>query len=135
MKEKAIYFTRLLLIFLLPQQCLGQVDIIDSLNQLAYEGYRQDVNKGKAWAYQALALSEDAQSPPQIVDSYINLSRCFRIESNWDSAYQVLNIAVVLAEKNRYPKGLMNAHNNLAASYLTQGMPQEFGDGLTFNSK
>ncbi|MFK7924404.1 MAG: tetratricopeptide repeat protein, partial [Bacteroidia bacterium] len=122
LEKLRILGTLLFICFAIPTW--GQKSKIDSLNQLAYEGYREDVATSKAWAYQALSIAKQHQLNPQKVDSYINLSRCFRTEGNWDSAYQVLNIAIVLAEKNRYSKGLINAHNNLAACYLIQGEVQ-----------
>ncbi|MEM6346421.1 MAG: ATP-binding protein [Bacteroidota bacterium] len=121
MKKKGLLIIWFSLLTFLSRPCVAQSAQVDSLNKWAYEGYRKDVNASKSWAYQALKLAEQNQLGPQMVDSYINLSRCFRTEGNWDSAFQVLNIAVVLAEKNRYEKGLMNAYNNLAACHLMQG--------------
>ncbi|MEO0471307.1 MAG: tetratricopeptide repeat protein [Bacteroidota bacterium] len=102
-------------------KCLGQLSLADSLNQQAYQEYRKDVSKGKNLAYRALSIAEALKADEQIVDSYVNLSRCFRVETNWDSAYWVLNQAIERGKKANYPLGLMNATNNLAICYLTQG--------------
>jgi signal transduction histidine kinase/DNA-binding response OmpR family regulator/Tfp pilus assembly protein PilF len=99
----------------------GQESLIDSLNQMAYQRYRENVDEGKVLAYRALQLAQKQQLDQQIVDSYINLSRCFRVESKWDSAYPALDQAIAIASSNQYTKGLMNATNNMAACYLTQG--------------
>ncbi|MCB0837472.1 MAG: tetratricopeptide repeat protein [Bacteroidetes bacterium] len=100
---------------------IGQETLIDSLNQMAYERYRENVGEGKALAYRALYLAQHQQASLSMVDSYINLSRCFRLESQWDSAYWALDQAIKLGEANQYTQGLMNATNNLAACYLTRG--------------
>lgn len=104
-----------------PSSAFGQAGLIDSLNQQAYHLYREDVAESKKIAYQAFTLAEEIQAIPQMVDSYINLSRCFRLESKWDSAYWVLNQAIEWGEKVDYVEGLMNSTNNLAACYLMQG--------------
>ncbi|MCB0843880.1 MAG: tetratricopeptide repeat protein, partial [Bacteroidetes bacterium] len=99
----------------------GQASLIDSLNQKAYETYREDVAESKLLAYRALKLSKDQKRLPQMVDSYINLSRCFRLESNLDSAFYVLDQALLLGNKENYLTGLMNASNNLAIGYMSLG--------------
>jgi hypothetical protein len=55
----------------------AQTDLIDSLNQKAYETYRENVGESKIIAYKALKLSQEQNLPSRIVDSYINLEPLF----------------------------------------------------------
>ncbi|MEM7371383.1 MAG: tetratricopeptide repeat protein [Bacteroidota bacterium] len=103
----------------------AQSFLIDSLNQQAYLSYREDVEEAKTLAYQALTLAERAQLTPQIVDSYINLGRCFRLSNQWDSAYQALELAIKLGKEVGYNKGLIQATNNLGICYRVQGKTEE----------
>ncbi len=103
----------------------AQDPLIDRLNQQAYERYRENVQDAKALAYEALSLAEAKALSPQIVDSYINLGRCFRFTNQWDSAYWVLEQAVALGKEAQYDLGLMNATNNLGICYYEQGRTEK----------
>ncbi|MEZ4776714.1 MAG: tetratricopeptide repeat protein [Bacteroidia bacterium] len=91
------------------------------LNQLAYTSYRENVSLGKSYAYKALQLSEQYNLDKPLVNSYINLGRCYRLENNWDSAEWVLKTALKTSQNVHYDEGGMNAANNLGATYLMQG--------------
>jgi len=111
--------------------CLGllttqaQTHLIDSLNQAAYAQYRENVQEGKALAYKALMLAEEAKAYVGIVDAHVNLGRCFRFTGQWDSAYLVLEQATLLSQAEGYEQGLMNAVNNLGLCYSWQGKDKE----------
>ncbi|MCB0851800.1 MAG: tetratricopeptide repeat protein, partial [Bacteroidetes bacterium] len=104
---------------------LAQGLLIDSLNQQAYQRYRENVEEAKMLAYRALSLVEDGPLENRMVDSYINLGRCFRLTNQWDSAYQVLEQAIKISREAKYDTGLVNATNNLGACYLMQDQVQE----------
>ena len=107
---------------------LAQDSFIDSLNLQAYQRYRENVVEAKNIAYQALNLSQKGNMIPQMVDSYINLGRCFRLMNQWDSAYAVLELATELSEEAEYPLGMINATNNLGICYRQQGSLQKARD-------
>ncbi|MEM6345147.1 MAG: tetratricopeptide repeat protein [Bacteroidota bacterium] len=103
----------------------GQGVIIDSINNNAYQLYRKNVSEAKSLAYQAVKLSKEQSLFPQLVDGYVNLSRCYRIESNWDSAYLVLEEALEIGEQINYVEGLMNITNNLGFCLMLNNKNQE----------
>ncbi|MFK7921807.1 MAG: tetratricopeptide repeat protein [Bacteroidia bacterium] len=97
---------------------MGQKVLVDSLNEKAYQRYRENVVEAKEFAFQALRLAKQQELKPQMVDSYVNLSRCYRVESQWDSAYYILHQAIDLGEKIHFEEGLLNAFNNLGICYF-----------------
>ncbi|MEZ4848396.1 MAG: hypothetical protein R3B93_07200 [Bacteroidia bacterium] len=99
---------------------LAQGLLIDSLNQQAYQRYRENVEEAKMLAYRALSLAEDGGLENRMVDSYINLGRCFRLTNQWGFCYQVLEQAIKISREAKYDTGLVNATNNLGACYLMQ---------------
>ncbi|MEO0470300.1 MAG: tetratricopeptide repeat protein [Bacteroidota bacterium] len=119
-KNAAFVFLFLLPVSLLAQQ-EGKKEEIQSLNQQVYQIYREDVVKAKSLAHKALSLSVKSDLPKEEADSYINLSRCFRLEGNWDSAEVVLHRALKISDAIDYHEGLQNANNNLGGVFLRQG--------------
>ena len=121
LKVVCLHILLILLGWLPTSYVSAQDSLIDSLNQQAYQLYRQDVSAAKSLAYQAAELAKEQELIPQLVDSYINLGRCFRLTNQWDSAYLVLESAIEMGEEAAYGLGLMNATNNLGICYRVQG--------------